>query len=152
MTAPALLPDRSNRPARRPEVDAVRGLVMIVMALDHVRDFLGNAHFDATDLARTTAPVFFSRWITHVCAPTFFLLAGMSAYLSIQSGRRTVAAAARFLVVRGLALVVQRARVTLLSNFQSGARPRCRTPEPDCGHEVWGWTLVNAGLPCMMIM
>jgi uncharacterized membrane protein len=106
MTAPALRPDRSNRPARRPEVDAVRGLVMIVMALDHVRDFLGNAHFDATDLARTTAPVFFSRWITHFCAPTFFLLAGMSAYLSIQSGRRTVAAAARFLVVRGLALVV----------------------------------------------
>ena len=84
----------------------MRGLVMIVMALDHVRDFLGNAHFDATDLAQTTAPVFFTRWITHFCAPTFFLLAGVSAYLSIQSGRRTVGAAARFLVVRGLALVV----------------------------------------------
>ena len=106
MIAAALLPDRSNRPARRPEVDAVRGLVMIVMALDHVRDFLGNVHFSATDLAQTTAPLFFTRWITHFCAPTFFLLAGMSAYLSIQSGRRTVAAAARFLVVRGLALVV----------------------------------------------
>src|SRR5215468_9439125 len=87
-------------------IDAARGLVMVVMALDHLRDFLGNAHYDATDLARTTAPLFLSRWITHVCAPTFFLLAGVSAYLSIQSGRRTVRDAARFLVVRGLALVV----------------------------------------------
>jgi uncharacterized membrane protein len=54
---------------------------MLVMALDHVRDFLGNAHFDATDLARTTTPIFMTRWITHFCAPTFFLLAGVSAYL-----------------------------------------------------------------------
>jgi uncharacterized membrane protein len=111
--APAVpLPDRPARPGpvrtatRRPEVDAVRGLVMIVMALDHVRDFLGNAHFDATDLAQTTTATFATRWITHFCAPTFFLLAGISAYLSIRSGRRTVGAAARFLVVRGLALVV----------------------------------------------
>ncbi len=98
--------DHGGARARRREVDALRGLVMTVMALDHVRDFLGNAHFDATDLSLTTAPIFLSRWITHFCAPTFFLLAGFSAYLSIQSGRRTVGAAARFLVVRGLALVV----------------------------------------------
>jgi uncharacterized membrane protein len=104
--AAAIPPDGSARPARRSEVDALRGLVMIAMALDHVRDFLGNAHFDATDLAQTTAPIFLSRWITHFCAPTFFLLAGISAHLSIASGRRTVGAAARFLVVRGLALVV----------------------------------------------
>jgi uncharacterized membrane protein len=93
-------------PLRSRAVDAVRGLVIAVMALDHVRDFLGNARFDATDLAQTTAPLFVTRWITHVCAPTFFLLAGVSAYLSIRSGRRTVRQAARFLVVRGLALVV----------------------------------------------
>jgi uncharacterized membrane protein len=79
---------------------------MVIMALDHVRDFLGDAHFDATDLGQTTVAIFVSRWITHFCAPTFFLLAGVSAYLSIQSGRRTVGQAARFLVVRGLALVV----------------------------------------------
>lgn len=79
---------------------------MVVMALDHLRDFLGNAHFDATDLGQTTVPIFFSRWITHFCAPTFFVLAGVSAYLSIQSGRRTVREAARFLLVRGLLLVV----------------------------------------------
>jgi hypothetical protein len=69
-------PGAAGAPARRSEVDAVRGLVMIVMALDHVRDFLGNAHFDATDVAQTTAPIFLSRSITHVCAPTFFLLTG----------------------------------------------------------------------------
>jgi len=79
---------------------------MVVMALDHLRDFLGNAHFDATDLGQTTGPIFFSRWITHFCAPAFFVLAGVSAYLSIQSGRRTVRQAARFLLVRGLLLVV----------------------------------------------
>jgi uncharacterized membrane protein len=93
-------------PGRQRAIDATRGLVMIIMALDHLRDFLGNAHYDATDLAQTTIPVFLSRWVTHFCAPTFFLLAGMSAYLSIASGRRTPAAAARFLAVRGLALVV----------------------------------------------
>jgi uncharacterized membrane protein len=96
----------SDAPARRPAIDAVRGLVMIVMALDHLRDFLGNAHHDATDLAQTTGPLFVSRWITHFCAPTFFLLAGVSAYLSLRSGRRTVGQAARFLIVRGLALIV----------------------------------------------
>ncbi len=92
--------------SRRRAVDVVRGLVMVVMALDHLRDFLGNAHFDATDLGQTTGPIFFSRWVTHFCAPTFFLLAGVSAYLSIQSGRRTVRQAAWFLLVRGLLLVV----------------------------------------------
>ena len=79
---------------------------MILMTLDHLRDFLGNAHGDATDLAHTTIPLFLSRWITHFCAPTFFFLAGVSAYLSIQSGRRSVADAARFLAVRGVLLVV----------------------------------------------
>ena len=104
---PPAEPARSLRASTRARaIDAVRGFVMIVMALDHLRDFLGNAHFDATDLAQTTAPIFASRWITHLCAPTFFLLSGASAYLSIQSGRRTAGQAARFLVVRGLALVV----------------------------------------------
>jgi uncharacterized membrane protein len=79
---------------------------MVIMSLDHLRDFLGNAHFDATDLEHTTGPIFASRWITHLCAPTFFLLAGASAFLSVQSGRRTIGQTARFLFVRGLALVV----------------------------------------------
>jgi len=87
-------------------IDAVRGLAMGLMALDHLRDFLGDAHFDATDLTRTTVPLFAARWVTHFCAPTFFLLSGASTALSIRSGRRTVPAAARFLATRGLALVV----------------------------------------------
>jgi uncharacterized membrane protein len=91
---------------RRRAVDAMRGIVMIVMALDHLRDYLGDAHFDATDLSQTTAPLFITRWITHFCAPAFFLLAGISAYASIQGGRRTLPEAARFLATRGVALVV----------------------------------------------
>ena len=99
-------PSPSPLPARVHAIDAVRGAVMIVMALDHVRDFLGDAHGGATDLSVTTLPLFLTRWITHFCAPAFFLLAGASAYLSIQSGRRTAREAARFLLVRGLLLVV----------------------------------------------
>ncbi len=106
----------------------MRGLIRIVLVLDHVRDFPGNAHFDATDLARTTAPIFASRWITHACAPTFFLRAGMSAYLSIRSGRRTVGAAARFLVVvRGLALVaLEQTALRCSGSPRSPARVRPR--------------------------
>ena len=63
-------------------VDLVRGFVMVVMALDHVRDMLGAARFDPTDLTRTTPALFFTRLITHLCAPAFLLLAGAGAFLS----------------------------------------------------------------------
>ena len=53
---------------RLASVDALRGLVMIVMVLDHTRDFLQDMSVNATDLATTTVPLFFSRWITHFCA------------------------------------------------------------------------------------
>lgn len=62
-------------------MDIVRGTAMILMALDHTRDFLGFG-VNPVDLATTTAPLFFTRWITHFCAPSFFLLTGTSAYLS----------------------------------------------------------------------
>jgi uncharacterized membrane protein len=99
MSNPAL--SRSHRVA---SVDVLRGLVMILMALDHVRDYFGNAAVDPTNLAATTAPLFFTRWITHFCAPTFFLLTGASAYLS--SRRRTSAGLSRFLITRGIWLIV----------------------------------------------
>lgn len=67
--------------ARIEALDSVRGLAMILMALDHTRDFLGFG-VNPVDLATTTVPLFFTRWITHFCAPTFFLLTGTSAYLS----------------------------------------------------------------------
>jgi uncharacterized membrane protein len=62
-------------------IDVVRGLAMILMALDHTRDFLGTSA-NPVDMATTTAPLFVTRWITHFCAPTFFLLTGTSAWLS----------------------------------------------------------------------
>lgn len=67
-------------------IDFTRGLVMLIMALDHTRDFI---HTDSlaqnqTDLATTTPALFFTRWITHLCAPTFVFLSGTSAFLSIK--------------------------------------------------------------------
>jgi uncharacterized membrane protein len=84
-------------------VDAVRGIVMILMALDHTRDYFG-ARVDPTNVATTTLALFFTRWITHVCAPTFFLLTGTGAGLARR--RRTTGELSRFLFTRGLWLVV----------------------------------------------
>ncbi len=89
--------------ARIESIDVLRGLVMILMALDHVRDFFGAAAISPTNLAQTTAPLFFTRWITHICAPVFFLLTGTGAYLAGR--RRSRPALARFLLFRGLLLV-----------------------------------------------
>jgi uncharacterized membrane protein len=99
----------SGAPARSriQSVDILRGLVMIIMALDHVRDFLHSdaQHFDPADLSQTTPVLFFTRWITHFCAPTFMFLAGTGAYL--QSRRaESLTVVARFLWTRGLWLVV----------------------------------------------
>lgn len=85
-------------------IDILRGLVMVLMALDHVRDFFTNVRFDSLDLSQTSAPLFLTRWITHFCAPTFVLLAGVSAYLLSQ--RISRAELSRFLFTRGLWLVV----------------------------------------------
>jgi uncharacterized membrane protein len=84
-------------------VDAVRGLAMILMALDHTRDFFGVPG-DPTNLATASAALFFTRWVTHFCAPTFFLLTGVGARLS--RGRRPVGELSRFLFTRGAWLVV----------------------------------------------
>jgi Heparan-alpha-glucosaminide N-acetyltransferase, catalytic len=84
-------------------IDVVRGVIMILMALDHVRDFFGNSGFNPTDPATTTIPLFFTRWITHFCAPVFFLLTGTGAYLSL--GRKSKRELSRFLLTRGLWLI-----------------------------------------------
>ena len=85
-------------------VDVVRGIIMILMALDHTRDFFGDAAASPTNLATTTPALFFTRWVTHFCAPTFFLLTGTGAFLSLR--RRTVGDLSRFLISRGLWLIV----------------------------------------------
>ncbi|KQS32485.1 DUF1624 domain-containing protein [Pedobacter sp. Leaf194] len=86
-------------------IDILRGLVMVVMALDHTRDFfhIGAMTGDPLNPDTTTGILFFTRWITHFCAPTFVFLSGLSAYLSAQ--RKTPAAASIFLLKRGLWLV-----------------------------------------------
>lgn len=88
-------------------IDVTRGLVMVVMALDHIRDLLHQPALtqNPTDLSTTTAPIFLTRWITHLCAPTFVFLSGMSAYLSLKKTNNS-AEARRFLLKRGLVLIV----------------------------------------------
>ena len=87
-------------------VDALRGAIIIIMALDHVRDFTSVAamSFSPTDLSRTTAVLFFTRWITHFCAPVFAFTAGIGAFFWYHHGR-TLPQLSRFLLTRGLWLM-----------------------------------------------
>jgi uncharacterized membrane protein len=85
-------------------IDLLRGVIIVIMAIDHVRDFFTNADFDPTDLTKTTPALFFTRWITHFCAPVFMFLAGTGAFLYGQ--KRTKAELSKFLLTRGLFLVL----------------------------------------------
>ena len=87
-------------------IDLLRGIVMVIMALDHVRDFIHyGAYFnDPANLSTTTPALFFTRWITHFCAPVFVFLAGTAAFL-YGVKQPTKKALARFLFTRGLWLI-----------------------------------------------
>ena len=92
--------------SRLDSIDLLRGIVMVVMVIDHTRDFVhGPAlRYDPTDLARTSAAIFMTRWITHFCAPVFVFLAGVGAYLQRMRGK-TAGELSAFLFTRGLWLV-----------------------------------------------
>ena len=87
--------------SRIASIDFLRGTIMIIMAIDHVRDYFLKDSFlyDPLDLDKTSVPLFFTRWITHFCAPIFMLLAGISAYLIGQ--KKTIRELSVFLFKRG---------------------------------------------------
>ena len=93
--------------ARVQALDVLRGLVIVIMALDHVRDYFHDSGYayDPLNPSTTTAMLYATRWVTHFCAPTFVFLAGVSAWLQHAKGKDP-ARLARFLLTRGLWLVV----------------------------------------------
>ncbi|QGZ96058.1 DUF1624 domain-containing protein [Terricaulis silvestris] len=98
------------------EIDMMRGLVIVLMALDHVRDYFFNGAGMVgvggalLDPATTTPAIYITRWITHLCAPTFVFLAGVSAYLQFAKGK-PIPQLSRFLLTRGLWLIFLEATV-----------------------------------------
>jgi len=101
----------SQEPVKPPgtridSIDLLRGIVMVIMMLDHTRDFIHNAvfKFDPLDPTMTNPALFFTRWITHYCAPTFVFLAGTGIYLQFARGK-SKSELSRFLITRGLWLI-----------------------------------------------
>src|SRR5262249_23540408 len=85
-------------------IDLLRGLVMALMALDHVRDYFTNPRMDPTNLDASYPSLFFTRWLTHLCAPVFIFLAGTGAFLA-GTRSKTRTQLATFLFTRGLWLI-----------------------------------------------
>jgi uncharacterized membrane protein len=103
--APAAVPAPALE--RIQSIDFLRGVVMVVMVLDHVRDYVhgGAFRFNPTDLSQTTVVLFMTRWVTHYCAPVFVFLAGVGAGLQTLRGK-SHGELAKFLLTRGVWLVV----------------------------------------------
>jgi uncharacterized membrane protein len=105
----ALAADPASAPAttspRLDSVDLLRGLVMVLMVLDHTRDYFTDTSIDPTDLSQASPALFLTRWLTHFCAPTFALLAGVGVRLAANRGLEP-RAQARHLLTRGLWIIL----------------------------------------------
>jgi uncharacterized membrane protein len=104
-TLPTITSVSRKQAPRLVSVDVLRGLVMVIMALDHTRDFLTSLGTAPEDLAHTNGALFFTRFITHYCAPVFAFLAGTGAFLSTRRGK-SLPEVSRFFLTRGLWLVL----------------------------------------------
>ena len=115
---PVMLPqDRPVPPTRRVDsVDFVRGAVMILMVLDHTRDYFGNASINPTDLSLASPALFVTRWVTHFCAPVFAFLAGTGTYLA-GARVRSRGDLSAFLATRGLWLIFLELTVVRIGLF-----------------------------------
>ena len=146
VTAPSLAgseagPNAPLLPAQAPRlvsVDILRGLVMTIMVLDHTRDFVSYLRFAPEDMAHTYPALFFTRFITHFCAPVFAFLAGTGAFLSTSHGK-SIPQVSRFLFTRGLWLVILELTVV---DFAWGFVPWAQAGV------IWilGWSMVAMAL------
>jgi uncharacterized membrane protein len=126
-------------------IDLLRGLVMVIMMLDHTRDYFSAEQFlfDPTDLSRTSIALFLTRWITHYCAPVFFFLAGTGAYLRGARGA-TPRDMSWFLASRGVWLIVLELTI-IRALITADLLPRGTY----IGQTIWalGWSMIAlAGL------
>lgn len=103
---PEPLPTPRATVSRLVSVDVLRGAVMILMALDHAHFFFCTANSVPEYLPLSSVPLFFTRWVTHFCAPAFFFLAGTGAFLSIATGGKSIGEVSRYLWTRGLWIIV----------------------------------------------
>jgi uncharacterized membrane protein len=134
-TKKALLPAQTSRLV---SVDILRGLVLVIMALDHTRDFISSFRFAPEDMAHTYGALFFTRFITHYCAPVFSFLAGTGAYLSTRRGK-SIQQVSWFFLTRGLWLLLLEVTVV---GFAWGFVPWAH------GGVIWilGWSMVAMAL------
>lgn len=143
------------RGMRLSSIDCLRGIIMVVMALDHVRDFFHDAatRFDPLDLDLSNPALFFTRFITHYCAPTFAFLAGCGAGLSLNSGRRTGGELRTYLLTRGAWLIFLDATlVTLLWTFSFHAEDFGGRPIWSVLGVLWaiGFSMMMLALVCAL--